>query len=631
MASAQFTVNGSAAIPAVAVAASSLVTLALVSTDGVGGVEWSVIGNHSDSAVNPTLTPAGSPPGATATFTMPAGAGQGYLIRCTVNGGKDENGPNASLVYEAIVGVVNGSGVIPFVHLETTQRHPTHGYTMLMNAVLTGAALPLSGTADQIIKWNGSTWVAGALNLAAAAAITGLLPLANLTTGAAGTVLIGGATPSYSATPTVTSLAATSYLALGADPADAGAIRLSHAMGIYGESNTPGADRAVLTWGVTANDTVTLGDAAAATEIVGLSVGINTAAGTMLEAVEVAAGRRVVSLALGADLSTTEMPGNTGDRVIYVANCATAPTTGDPASGLILYGTSGALGLHAAGIKFHERVTAAGITHSARTTDDAASDFTVTVQAPWASATLTKRDARSFVVALSAPAGASTTEGALKITRSGSFQAQIAPYPGSPTTYTGIWLIPGVAPSATNYAVLESSDNLLLNAPNAGGAVYLRAAHSNNLLVASAAELNPYAPVISWPSTVTVPTIKQATHATTPQTMTFQAMNVTTGVGSNLVLTSGTGSTSDGSVQLQVGTESLVEACEVAAGRRVVALCRAAALTTTQMPANSGDGVVYIANAATAPTGTPVSGGILYSSGGDLYWMNTAGVSSKLN
>lgn len=140
MASAQFTVNGYAAIPAVAVAASSVVTLALVSTDGVGGVEWSVIGNHSASAVNPTITPAGSPPGATATFTMPAGAGQGYLIRCTVNGGKDENGPNASLVYEAIVGVNTASGVIPFVHLETTQRHATHGYTLLMNSLLVPAA-----------------------------------------------------------------------------------------------------------------------------------------------------------------------------------------------------------------------------------------------------------------------------------------------------------------------------------------------------------------------------------------------------------------------------------------------------------------------------------------------------------
>lgn len=128
--------------------------------------------------------------------------------------------------------------------------------------------LPNGSIVDQIAKWNGSSWIAGALNLAAAAAVTGLLPLANLATGGAGTVLIGGATPSYSATPTVTSLAAT-YIALGADPADAGAIRLSHAMGVYGESNTPGTDRAVLTWGVTANDTVNLGDAGTVTRVTG--------------------------------------------------------------------------------------------------------------------------------------------------------------------------------------------------------------------------------------------------------------------------------------------------------------------------------------------------------------------------
>jgi hypothetical protein len=110
--------------------------------------------------------------------------------------------------------------------------------------------------------------------------------------------------------------------------------------------------------------------------------------------------------------------------------------------------------------------------------------------------------------------------------------------------------------------------------------------------------------------------LTQATHATTPQTLTVRAANVTTGIGSTLALNSGTGSTSDGAVQLQVGGETLVEACEVAAGRRVVSLCRAAALTTTQMGANTGDGVIYVANAATVPTSAAAAGNILWSTSG---------------
>lgn len=360
MASAAFTVNGSTPTTAVAVSASTTVTLALLSTSGVNSVAWSIVGNHSSAAVNPTITPAGSV-GATASFTMPAGAGQAYLIQCVVNGGVDLNGDaDAALTKTHIVGVNNGASRVPFTVGEELERSATHGWTEVMNALsasaTTGSVTPpttpgqdgylarasggdltyFGGSTDQTVKWDGTSWVAGALNLAAAAAVTGLLSLANLATGAAGTVLIGGVTPSYSATPNVTAIS------FGADPADSGAIRLSHAMGVYGESSTPGTDRAVLTWGVAATDTTQLGDAAVATEIVGLSVGINTAAGTMIEAVEVSAGRRVVSLALGADLTTTEMPANTGDRVVYVADCATAPTA-NPVSGGVLYSSGGDL------------------------------------------------------------------------------------------------------------------------------------------------------------------------------------------------------------------------------------------------------------------------------------------------
>ncbi len=47
-------------------------------------------------------------------------------------------------------------------------------------------ALADGSSTDQILKWNGTSWIAGALNLAAAAAVTGILAFANGGTGLAG-------------------------------------------------------------------------------------------------------------------------------------------------------------------------------------------------------------------------------------------------------------------------------------------------------------------------------------------------------------------------------------------------------------------------------------------------------------
>jgi hypothetical protein len=136
MASANFTVNGNAVPPEIAVSAGSLVTLALLSTSGVDTVEWRIIGNHSPAAVNPAITPAGTPLGATATFTMPAGSSQAYLIQCTINGGVDSEGvEQSSYVKTALVGVLNAAGFIPLAFGETFERSLTHGYIAYLNAL----------------------------------------------------------------------------------------------------------------------------------------------------------------------------------------------------------------------------------------------------------------------------------------------------------------------------------------------------------------------------------------------------------------------------------------------------------------------------------------------------------------
>ena len=61
----------------------------------------------------------------------------------------------------------------------------------------------------------------------------------------------------------------------------------------------------------------------------------------LLHATEVAANRNILGL-LGT-VDSSSMPASTGDRVIYIKNAVTAPTSGNPVAGTILYSTSGAL------------------------------------------------------------------------------------------------------------------------------------------------------------------------------------------------------------------------------------------------------------------------------------------------
>lgn len=77
-------------------------------------------------------------------------------------------------------------------------------------------------------------------------------------------------------------------------------------------------------------------------------------------------------------------------------------------------------------------------------------------------------------------------------------------------------------------------------------------------------------------------------------------------------------------------SDYLVEGAEVASGRRVLSLLNGNAITTTEMPANTGDKVIYIANASTVPTANPASGGILYVDNGTLKYRGPSGTVTPL-
>jgi len=71
---------------------------------------------------------------------------------------------------------------------------------------------------------------------------------------------------------------------------------------------------------------------------------------------------------------------------------------------------------------------------------------------------------------------------------------------------------------------------------------------------------------------------------------------------------------------------TMVEAAHLANARRVVSLCQLAPITTTELPTNTGDGIVYLAPATTPPTATPgSSGALLWATGGALKTLGVGG------
>ena len=74
----------------------------------------------------------------------------------------------------------------------------------------------------------------------------------------------------------------------------------------------------------------------------GVELSLNDQAEPLVQISEVATSRRVVSLAHSSSLTTLDMPSGTGDRVIYIRDAATDPSSA-PTDGAILYSSGGKL------------------------------------------------------------------------------------------------------------------------------------------------------------------------------------------------------------------------------------------------------------------------------------------------
>lgn len=69
-----------------------------------------------------------------------------------------------------------------------------------------------------------------------------------------------------------------------------------------------------------------------------------------------------------------------------------------------------------------------------------------------------------------------------------------------------------------------------------------------------------------------------------------------------------------------ITSSNMVQLSEVIVGKKVLSLCHAADLNAIDMPASTGDMVIYIRNATARPTsGSPSNGAILYAHSGELW------------
>ncbi len=125
-----------------------------------------------------------------------------------------------------------------------------------------------------------------------------------------------------------------------------------------------------------------------------------------------------------------------------------------------------------------------------------------------------------------------------------------------------------------------------------------------------------------------------ATHDLTVNGQGAHSGAVTNVNGGNVHLQSGRAATNGtsgrrGAVRLELGedtADSMLEAAEPVLGQRVLALCqRGSGVTSTQMPASTGDGVAYWANAGTVPSANAVGGGIQYANAGAGTWRGSGG------
>ena len=129
---ASFSIEGLSTRQAYEVAYGATVDLAVLSLTGASIISWSIDSVSHESMTSPTITSAGSPTGATASFPMPSDPGDGQGRACVVKLLLTDSGGNTAVDYR-LVGVPNTRGIVPLCPGESLARHASRGWSDVIN------------------------------------------------------------------------------------------------------------------------------------------------------------------------------------------------------------------------------------------------------------------------------------------------------------------------------------------------------------------------------------------------------------------------------------------------------------------------------------------------------------------
>jgi hypothetical protein len=330
-------------------------------------------------------------------------------------------------------------------------------------------------------------------------------------------------------------------------------------------------------------------------------------------------------------------PGTDGTKVSIVAGAATGP--GDHAGGVVtLRGTAGS-NLGAAGWVEITKVGGGALAKFSETGVDI-------------TGALTGTGLGSFVTGLF---GTLTTTGGADIATNLIVRNAGV---GTPVSLSGTIQLPNV--HSTSARNVGNTADLLIESMDSGNNIQfgngttpftdLRSASSTRLVVAGIARffattsfvqsalqllLTDTAPIFSILPSATGTTATMVIRGQDPVNTGFASGGPLAISGGRNGIVGGTGKRGNTMIGLRANNDTFTPLFEVAElatpGQRVIALLLGAAITSTQMPANTGDLVIFLGNCATAPTANPVGGQILYVEAGVLKARGPSGTVGTLN
>jgi hypothetical protein len=434
----------------------------------------------------------------------------------------------------------------------------------------------------------------------------------------------------------------TGDLILGTTPATSGDLRVNHGFSANGRDNGNTTNVSLIRWGTTTNtlilgssnagyNTSLFGDAIA---ISGVGNTVTSVNGTPVLTVSSSSVSSAQPISVGTNPSTSgtyNLPNNGTIRMRNNANSADILVLNVNTSDVITLGNSAAAAVLLSGANVLLRPNG---TDRLALSDTIAEFRLATIQIDTAvtSPVFLQEDnttngatAQNLVIQAQKATGTTSTGGDLRLQS------------GTGTTTAGAVRL--YAGSVNNFTVFPNSCDV----------------NCSSLVFSSGVATPQLGQNTDSSATVTGDTLTihaqdcSGTTAVTAGALIVSAGSATGGSGTRnggaCTVSSGTGATADGDLTLKRGSTTVFSATSTAtalgnstilvegaslSGRKVVALARGSAISATQMPSNSGDGVVYIAACTTAPTANPVSGQVVFTDASGTWIRGSSGTVTQV-